>query len=309
MAKQTTLLGFIAGFGLWLTAVFAPSVALAQCCAPPTPPPSCNCSPPPCCTPPTPPPSSPPCCSPGHNVNIPGINVFVAASVVVNANANVSASVNAAAQGNGTVFVGGGGGGGGHVAGPGAVGVMGGLNVESGGAQRTRTAYEATRTRYEKVVIQAFCFDDRETPHPASQVSSDRDIDEFFEGEIYRCIAGSHMQVTIAKWNERISFDGGQTISCQKGEALWHVAGARGGNGGNESGGGGGGRLECRPQKPARDCNERSLLRRFGAGIKIMTLIITEKYTAYREESRESSSSSSSSSAMSLDGGVGGVVY
>ena len=28
-----------------------------------------------------------------------------------------------------------------------------------------------------------------------------------------------------------------------------------------------GGRIECRAQKPARDCNERSLLRRFGAGI------------------------------------------
>ena len=106
------------------------------------------------------------------------------------------------------------------------------------------------------------------------------------------------MQVTIAKWAEHISFEGGQTMACQKGDALFHVGGRRGADGQ------GGGRLECRPQKPARDCNERSLLRRFGAGIKILTIMITERYTAYREEN-----STSAATAMSLDGGVGGVVY
>ena len=65
-----------------------------------------------------------------------------------------------------------------------------------------------------------------------------------------------------------------------------------------------GAQLGCRPQKPARDCNERSLLRRFGAGIKIITMSWFETYTAYREESYESATTT-----MSLDGGVGGVVY
>ena len=73
------------------------------------------------------------------------------------------------------------------------------------------------------------------------------------------------------------------------GEALYHVPGKDAG------------RLECRPQKPARDCNERSLLRRFGAGIKILTIVITEKYTAYREHSTQATST-----AMTFDGGVGG---
>ena len=80
------------------------------------------------------------------------------------------------------------------------------------------------RTRIEKVVIQAFCFDDKDVPHPASQVAPDRDIDEAYEGEVYRCIAGSHMQVTIAQFRDKISFEGGQTLTCQKGEALYHIA-------------------------------------------------------------------------------------
>ena len=45
-------------------------------------------------------------------------------------------------------------------------------------------------------------------------------IAEGYEGEVYRCIAGSHMQVTIAQWREQVSFEGGQTLACQKGEAL-----------------------------------------------------------------------------------------
>ena len=62
-------------------------------------------------------------------------------------------------------------------------------------------------------------------------------------------------------------------------------------------------------QKPARDCNERSLLRRFGAGVKIIKIIITETYTAYREEQTRTVSSSSSSFSMDIDGGVGGVAH
>ena len=99
-------------------------------------------------------------------------------------------------------------------------------------------------------------------------------------------------QVTIAQFHDKISFEGGQTLTCLKGEALYYIPGKDAG------------RLECRPQKPARDCNERSLLRRFGAGIKVLTMVYTEKYTAYRESSHESSSV-----AMSLDGGVGGIAY
>jgi hypothetical protein len=224
----------------------------------------CGCKPPP-----PPPPPKPPCCSPVQNV--------------VNVNVQVGAGATAGASAQ-TV---GGGGGAASMIGPGPVTSV---DLDVGGVERS--AYEAERTRVEKVVIQAFCFDDKDVPHPASQTSPDRDVDEMFDGELYRCIAGAHMQVTIAPWSEKISFEGGKTLTCAKGEALYHIAGK------------GGGKLECRKQAPARDCNERSLLRRFGAGIKVLTLVVTEKYTAYREESH-----SSGSSMMMLDGGVGGVVY
>jgi hypothetical protein len=153
-----------------------------------------------------------------------------------------------------------------------------------------RASYEATRTKIIKVIIEAVCIDDKDVPHPASQTSPDRDISEDFEGELYRCIAGTHLMATIAEYHGDVAFDHGWTMACDKGQALYR---------------GHDGKVECVAQKPARDCNERSLLRRFGAGVKILTMITTEKYTAYREETIQSSSASS----MSLDGGVGGVMY
>jgi hypothetical protein len=318
LARASILGSWIAGFGLVMMLLFVAPQAKAggNCCGTPTPPPPCNCQPkPPCCAPPTPPPyQPPPCCSPpGHNVNIPGVNVNVGASVNVVVNAQASAGAFASGSGSGAVFVGGGGGGGGGFIGPGATGMIPALNVEGSGSRRT--SYQAQRSRFLKVVIQAFCLDDREVPHPASQVFPDRDVDNAYEGEIFRCIAGSRMQYTWSEFNGQIDFSSGHTITCNKGEALYYSRGASASSGGLRGGpdeaqgagaaGGAGGALTCRPQKPARDCNERSLLRRFGAGVKVLTMMSVETYTAYREESTQSSSSS----AMSLDGGVGGIVY
>ena len=240
------------------------------------------------CTPPSPP--SPPsysCCQPpSQTVNIPGVEVNIGASVIVNAQAQVQANVLGGAQSGGAVFVGGGGYGG--YWGPGATGVIQNFAVE--GQDVTKSSYEATRTKIKKVVIEAICIDDKIVPHPASQVAPDRDIDDAYDGEIYRCIAGTHMHVTIADFAGQISFDHGWTMDCDKGQALYHAPG---------------GNIECRAQKPARDCNERSLLRRYGAGVKVLTMITTERYTAYREEATQGATTTT----MSLDGGVGGVVY
>ncbi len=252
--------------------------ALAQCC--------CCAPPPPCCAPPTPPvPPSTPCC---HQVIIPGVNVNVGANVVVSANALAIAGAGAGAssRAGSTVFFGGGGSS--WSVGESSAGLIQNLQVE--GLRPIRTAYQASRTRIRIVVIQAVCIDDQQIPHPASQVSPDRDIDEAYEGELYRCIAGTHMQVTVADYDGRISFDHGQILSCAKGEALYRQRG---------------GEMVCRPQKPARDCNERSLLRRFGAGVKILKIITVETYTAYREEETVRSASAFS---MTVDGGVGGMV-
>jgi hypothetical protein len=258
------------------------------------------------CTTPTPPPSPPsyPCCQPPNiNVNIPGVNVNIGASVIVNANVQAQANVQGSA--GGAVYFSGGGGGGYLL--PGTPGVVQGLNVDGGGLRRA--SYEATRTKFTKVVIEAVCLDDKDVPHPASQVTPDRDIEDAYDGELYRCIAGTRMQYTFAEFTGKIAFDHGQTVTCQKGEALYHTPGLAGGPGGPGAAGGaaqGGGRLECRAQKPARDCNERSLLRRFGAGVKVLTMLTVEKYTAYREETTQSATTGT---MFSLDGGVGGIMY
>jgi hypothetical protein len=277
-ALNTTIPAAIAGFFALLIGVAATDVAFA----------GCPCSPPPCCAPPSPPsPPSFPCCQPpSQTINIPGVEVNVGATVIVNAQAQVQANVLAGAQANGSVFVGGGGYGG--YVGPGPTGVI--QNLAVGDQGLTKTAYEATRTKIKKVVIEAICIDDKVVPHPASQVTPDRDIDDAYEGEIFRCIAGAHMHVTFADFAGQINFDHGWTMDCDKAQALYHSPG---------------GNIECRTQRPARDCNERSLLRRYGAGVKVLTMITTERYTAYREEASQTSTTTS----MSLDGGVGGVMY
>lgn len=289
MLPRNLLYALFGGVLLWLASSAIPGdIAAAQCnCTPPPPP--CNCAPPtppPCCTPPAPPPrppSPPNCCAPGGRSNI-----------IVNSNA-VAVSVSGAGAGAGAIVYGGGGGGG-YYSPPVATGVIQGLDVQ--GVRKTRrVAYEASRSRTRRVVIQAFCLDDRDIPHPASQVSPERDVEDLYDGELYRCIAGTRMQVTIAEYVEQISFAGGQTLICAKGEALYRLRG----NGAD------GGSVACRPQKPARDCNERSLLRRFGAGIKVLTIVTIEKYQAFREETYTEGSSASYS--MTLDGGVGGTVY
>jgi hypothetical protein len=225
------------------------------------------------------------------------VNVNIGASVIVNASVNAQASVTGAA--GATTYFGGNYGGGGYLM-PGAPGLIQGLNVEGGGLRSA--AYEATRTKITKVVIEAVCLDDKDVPHPASQVTPDRDIEDTYDGELYRCIAGTRMQYTFAEFNGKVAFDHGTTVTCQKGDALYHTPG---GPGAGPAGAAGGASIACRPQKPARDCNERSLLRRFGAGVKVLTLVTIEKYTAYREETTGAATTTS----LSLDGGVGGIMY
>ncbi len=171
--------------------------------------------------------------------------------------------------------------------------MIGGLNVE-GGREMKRVAYEASRSKTVRIVIQTFCVDDKLVPHPASQVFPEREVEDSYEGELYRCLAGTKLQYTWSEYVSQANFDGGKTITCEKNDALWRSRD---------------GKVECRRQKAERDCNERSLLRRFGAGVKVMTMTIVETYTAYREEMSESSSSSSSVSGMYLNGGVGGIAF
>jgi hypothetical protein len=249
------------------------------CCQPPPPPPP---PPPPCCE--TPPP--PPCCG-GGNINV-NVNVNANAQAGARAYVNARAGLYGSVQGNGggSAYV--------SVDQPYPT-VINGLNVEGARVQQViRTPFTATRRWEKRVVIQAVCIDDRSVPHPASQVFADRDVRDDFEGELYRCLAGTSLQVTIAEFLGDIRFDHGETLTCRKSEALWR---------------GRGGEVVCKPQLPARDCNERSLLRRFGAGVKILTMIREETYTDYREEVIETQGYAVQGASIALDGGVGGRVF
>ena len=175
------------------------------------------------------------------------------------------------------------GGGSGFYVEQGSTGMISNLNVEAEGKQ----VCARWEDRVAPVSVQAVCIDDKAVPHPASQVSPDRELRPGYEGEVYRCIAGTRMQYTIARSLERAAM-GGQTKVCAKGEALYHTAG---------------GELVCRPQAPARDCNERSLLRRFGAGEKIV------RAAEHVCVDWKSDSQTAMAGGLMVDGGVGGVVH
>jgi hypothetical protein len=230
------------------------------------------------------------------------VNVNINANANADANADGNAGVtararallNARVSGYGNVRGGGGGGAYFSVEQPYPT-VIQGLTVEAGTvSQVVHVPYESRRRWEKRVVIQAFCIDDRDIPHPASQVTPDRDIHDGYEGELYRCIAGTRLQVTWSEWTGQVSFEGGQTFACQKGEALWRDRA---------------GDLRCKTQLVARDCNERSLLRRYGAGIKVLVWVKEEIYTEYREEVVQTQGASIIGASIMLDGGVGGRVF
>lgn len=150
--------------------------------------------------------------------------------------------------------------------------------------------------------IQAVCIDDKGVPHPASQVDASDRVPSAYSGEVFRCMAGTRMHVTMGHVVEgQASFEHGEAFGCRKGEALVHKTG---------------GDLMCAPQVPARSCNERSLLRRHGPGLKLVetrartktcvprTRTVMQSVERQVERVRETKAQS-----MVFDGGVGQGVY
>ena len=43
--------------------------------------------------------------------------------------------------------------------------------------------------------VRAVCIDDKNVPHPASQLNGERGVAASYNGEIFRCVAGTYMQV------------------------------------------------------------------------------------------------------------------
>ncbi len=128
------------------------------------------------------------------------------------------------------------------------------------------------------VPIRAVCLDNASGVHPASQVFPEETVDEALEGEIYRCVIGTSMQVTMGEMVDgQRDWEGAWTETCQAGEALRYADGE----------------VFCAPQEERRPCNERSLLRRFGPGEKVVRL------------NGMSMTTQSARSTLGMDGGVG----
>ncbi|MDG1416915.1 MAG: hypothetical protein P8P99_03860 [Maricaulis sp.] len=253
----------------------------------------------PCCTPPPP----PPCCTHGHGhtVNVPNINIHggninvgvnVSANVNVTANVNASAAANASAGANaaaGAITYVGGGSYYAPATAPAATAITG-LNVVGREEEYELYEEERTRTVEEWRVVRAVCVDDTGTPHPASRVDAAESVDATYSGEIFRCVAGTALQATIGwRTDGQDIWEDASTIMCRKGEALGYAIH---------------GQLTCATQVARRNCNERSLLRRHGPGVKLVMIRRQETYTESLR--RERYASREVSMTLMLDGGVGG---
>jgi len=212
----------------------------------------------------------PPCCQP-PTVVVPPPHVPPPNIVVVNSGARANAAASAVAIAVANVHTGDT-----IIRQNSVVGGGGAVAVTSGAFAVSEASVEYEGVRRERdLLIQAICMDTSDNPHPASQTFGGRDVAQNYRGEIYRCMSGTRMRYTMD----------GRSYDCAAGEALWYENG----------------RVECRPQIARRNCNERSLLRRFGPGDKLVHVRDTERREALRE--------TTFNGQMTMDGGVGAGVW
>lgn len=255
----------------------------------------------------------------GPRVHIPGVNVsgpnvmISGSNVTVNQGSYLSQTqsfLNTSVVGGGESNVIISGGGGGYYSAQGVAPTsINGLNVEGAEETYLETVKEQVPTTEEfcedKISIQtvvrpvqAVCIDDKGVPHPASRVDASQHVPAAYHGELFRCMAGTSMQITLGQIeHDKASFTHGETFACRKGEALAHQ---RGGN------------LACAPQAPQRSCNERSLLRRHGPGIKLVesraktkTCVPRTRTVMKTVERQVERTRQSAAQSMVFDGGVG----
>jgi hypothetical protein len=139
--------------------------------------------------------------------------------------------------------------------------------------------------------VHAVCVSPDGREFPASHMTGDTWIDSGFEGEVLRCIPGSHLKVTLGDVSQSDqgmagTFANGASLECAPNEALRHFKD---------------GMLKCVPKLPVKDCTERTNLRRWGTGdvfFSFRTKVCAPGKTTTAQRELELS-------GMSLTGGVG----
>ncbi len=189
-------------------------------------------------------------------INKGGDNISVTAEAMAQASANASASSNAnvfsganAGANAGTVVMGGGGW---APEAPTAFvgGDIGTLSVVTAPVRQQCTIQEATVVK----AIHAVCVSADEHEFPASHMLGDTWITSGYEGEVARCIPGSHLKISVGKVIQSAEgmaagTSSGQVLICDAHEALRHYKD---------------GLLKCAPAVPVPDCTERTNLRKYG---------------------------------------------
>jgi len=141
--------------------------------------------------------------------------------------------------------------------------------------------------------IHAVCVSFEGREYAASHMIGDTWIDSGYEGEIARCIPGSHLKVVIGEVLQSDqglagTYDHGQVLICGEHEALRHFKD---------------GMVKCAPAIPVPDCTERTNLRRWGTG---------DFFFSYRAQVCVTSTTTAAAAneatevgGMTLEGGVG----
>jgi hypothetical protein len=176
------------------------------------------------------------------------ISVSAEASAVASASASANAFATGGAGASAVVM----GGGGWAPEAPAAFvgGDLGTLTVETAPVRAQCTIQDATIVK----TIHAVCMSSDGHEFPASHMLGDTWINGGYEGEVVRCIPGSHLKIMIGKVIQSsegmaASPSSGQVLECGAHEALRHYKD---------------GLLKCAPAAAVVDCTERTNLRKYG---------------------------------------------
>ena len=180
------------------------------------------------------------------------------ASVNVFGSAGASASAGAGASAGSTTFVGGGG----YAETPSMNigGDLGTISVEiAAPAAAPQQCVEQDATVIKAIL--ALCVSADHHEFPASHMVADTWIEASYEGEVARCIAGSHLKVNVGQVVQSseglaATQSSGQVLECADHEALRHYKD---------------GMLKCAPAVKVPDCTERTNLRKYGTNDMFFT--------------------------------------